>query len=747
MERFIRRPEPNSLSVRDLLEARDQYHVHLANLPTVIGTAVGRYRIRLKDKNFEDKNEESLSGELGPRTLLNSDVRDWSWPCVLVFVNRWLSLDELGKHPERTVPPVLYLSDGRQVRTCPILVERRDTNRSSAEAARYGATKFGPNFQMFVDDQGATRLGVASAVVEDGACAYILANQHLTAGADVGTGVYAYPRDKRSRVGHVTNRCVNSTALGAIYPGFSSRASELTLDACLVKLDNVTTTTSQYLGVGTVGEPVDLNADTMSLNLVGCPVFTELPGGIRTEGKIQGLFYRHSSIGGVDSLAEILIGPRDPAGSVETRPGDSGAVWFWDEDADEAKADQGAQTKADKDAGTSSGKAAAKVARAYRPLCVQWGGHGFLSQGTKDSTEFVLGTGFSSICKALAVEVVRDWGLGQSRYWGKVGHYAIGYFACSALESETAKTLFKANVVSIGVSTDDIVNGELPSAAHTDRFIQLADVPDLVWRRSRAKDAANHFADMDEEGKGKYAGKTLLDMWKDKATRTTQVWNDFYSSIDPKRLPKHRGALPFRVAQLFDVMKDAVQAGKLDEYICAAGVLAHYVGDACQPLHVSSLHHGLPDDNSDDKVHAVYEDDMLNYASAEMVAGVEERLKKHANTADFSDAAGAANAVVELMRRTINKLPPAEVLEVYNRVRGPKQSAALWAELGDRTMDCMADGSRTLAAIWQAAWTAGGGDTKGRFTKSDLAKPVDQAQLKALYETKTFAESKWLYEM
>lgn len=747
MERFIRRPEPNSLSVRDLLEARDQYHVHLANLPTVIGTAVGRYRIRREDKNFKDKNQESRSGELGPRTLLNSDFRDWSWPCVLVFVNRWLSLEELGKHPERTVPPVLYLSDGRQVRTCPILVERRDTNLAAAEAARYGATKFGPNFQMFVDDQGTRRLGIASAVVEDGACAYILANRHLTAGADLGTEVYAYPRNKRSRIGHVTNRCVNSTALSAIYPGFGSHSSQLTLDACLVKLDNVTTTTSQYLGIGTVGEPVDLNADTMSLNLIGCPVFTELPGGIRAEGKIHGLFYRHSSIGGVDSLAEILIGPREPDKSVETRPGDSGAVWFWDEDADSAKVDQNTSTDADEKLVASKDKSAATVARAYRPLCVQWGGHGFLSQGAKDSTEFVLGTGFSSICKALAVEVVRDWGLGQSRYWGKVGHYAIGYFACSTLQTEKAKILFEANAFSIGVSTDDIINGKLPSATHKDQFIALADVPDLVWRTSRLKDAANHFADMDEEGKGKYAGKTLLQMWKDKATRTPQVWNDFYSSIDPKRLLRHRGALPFRVAQLFDVMKTAVQAGNLDEYICAAGVLAHYVGDACQPLHVSYLHHGLPDDQSDDNVHKAYEDGMLDHASAKMVVGVEERLKKPRNLKPFSDAAGAANAVVELMQRTIKTLPPTEVLEVYDRVRGPEQSAALWADLGDRTMDCMADGAATLATIWQSAWTAGGGDAKGAFTKKVLAEPIDQERLKALYDSRTFAESKWLYEM
>ena len=36
------------LSLKDLLEARDQYHIHLMRHPNVVATAVGRYRIRKK---------------------------------------------------------------------------------------------------------------------------------------------------------------------------------------------------------------------------------------------------------------------------------------------------------------------------------------------------------------------------------------------------------------------------------------------------------------------------------------------------------------------------------------------------------------------------------------------------------------------------------------------------------------------------------------------------------------------------
>ena len=53
----------------------------------------------------------------------------------------------------------------------------------------------------------------------------------------------------------------------------------------------------------------------------------------------------------------------------------------------------------------------------------------------------------------------------------------------------------------------------------------------------------------------------------------------------------HRGILPFRVWQHFERMKEfaATDPGK---FIAAAGTLAHYVGDASQPLHGSTMSDG-----------------------------------------------------------------------------------------------------------------------------------------------------------
>ena len=110
----------SSLSIRDLLDAREAYHVHLAHLDEVYATAIGRYLIRTDDKNAKDPDHHTDRKELDPRTLANTVVKSWSWPCVLVFVRSWLSPKEMRAKPElasQMVPPLLYLPDGRVVPT------------------------------------------------------------------------------------------------------------------------------------------------------------------------------------------------------------------------------------------------------------------------------------------------------------------------------------------------------------------------------------------------------------------------------------------------------------------------------------------------------------------------------------------------------------------------------------------------------------------------------------------------------
>jgi hypothetical protein len=98
MARFIRRSDPGALALRDLAEARDHYHVHLANLENIVGTALGRHLIRKVDPDFERADAETAPWSTTPRTLGDSAARPWSWPCVLVFVREWA---EVSGRPTR----------------------------------------------------------------------------------------------------------------------------------------------------------------------------------------------------------------------------------------------------------------------------------------------------------------------------------------------------------------------------------------------------------------------------------------------------------------------------------------------------------------------------------------------------------------------------------------------------------------------------------------------------------------------
>ena len=108
---------------------------------------------------------------------------------------------------------------------------------------------------------------------------------------------------------------------------------------------------------------------------------------------------------------------------------------------------------------------------------------------------------------------------------------------------------------------------------------------------------AQHFADMDQKGPD---GRTLLDLTEDDAFIDPGKWDGFYDTVTDlltgsKIAPQHRGLLPFRVWQIFDELVAFAEAGQPDRFVCAAGVLTHYLGDACQPLHISYLHDGDPE--------------------------------------------------------------------------------------------------------------------------------------------------------
>jgi hypothetical protein len=725
----------SSLSVKDLLEAREAYHVHLTHLENVIGTAIGRYRIRIKDPDTVNPDDWRSRKNSPARTLSNTIVTEWSWPCVLVFVKDWLTQEDfLKQDPDQVVPRFLYMPDGRVVPTCVIRAEKQRLAPPPLQNLNFPADLLGGGYPVVTDVQSQEHIGSLGCLVTDGDATYALTNRHVTGirrpEERVGRPVFTMIRDKREQIGETDANQIGKKPFAEVYPGWPGERTYATLDAGLIRVEDVNCWTAQVFGIGELDDPIDLNVDTISLDLISCPL--RAFGGASGEliGEIKALFYRYKSIGGFDYVSDLLIGERSPRlpprGSkakpvifppLKTQPGDSGTLWFFDEELSPKES-------------RKEGKSGIR-ARRNQPIALQWGGQ-ILTNDDDSRMQFALATCLSTICRELDVDVIPDWQVGHSEYWGKLGHYKIGAKACELAANKKLHKLLMANQDLIAFGDAAIADGQLKKIDDK-LFVPLADVPDLVWRTTRKKDEANHFADMDEKGKGDFAGKTLLTLCQDSANVDIDVWNRFYDSIGTNY---KRGALPFRVWQIYTQMVKSVKAGEIDEFICAAGVLAHYVGDACQPLHVSFLHHGRNADEAD--VHSVYETRMLDRFAAEIIAGVNENLKSSTAKADLKGGKAAAISVIELMRTTIAKLPPLKVIEAFNDVSGgAERTKHMFEVLGPRTEESIAAGCKRLSSIWGSAWREGQGD------KIPVAKlgPANRDAIKKLYTTTSFAEA------
>ncbi|HEY8259483.1 MAG TPA: hypothetical protein VIG08_17625, partial [Gemmatimonadales bacterium] len=305
-------------------------------------------------------------------------------------------------------------------------------------------------------------------------------------------------------------------------------------------------------------------------------------------------------------------------------------------------------------------------------------------------------------------------------------------------------------------------------------FVPLADVPDIIWKQHKSKieggrdtqfldmgrttgpEHPTHYADIDEPGKD---GKTLLELClEDDENISVGVWRQFYDDADHKT-QHERGLLPFRVWQFFDAMEEFARNEQTAEFLCAAGLVSHYVGDACQPLHGSMLADGFKDqpvtethhhENGDPftkeshvgaGVHSTYETKMIDRHAPELIAGLQQAFQgQQPPMAAIHSGKEAAEAIIALMDRSAHSVPPKDLVDTYVAAGGKPNAAErdkLWEKFGDKTIEVMADGARVLAAIWQGAWSAGNG---GGIAASKLG-TISTTRLMPLYRDPKFVES------
>ncbi len=737
---FASRTDFNLLSLKDLLLAREHFHLHLIYHANVIATAIGRYRIRITDPwPSEHQPKEMTKESAGPRsarTLGNSEIRPYSWPALLVFVDKWIMPGDFT-NPDDSVPPAVFMPDGQKVPICVILAEMNDIRPEQDANFNYPASLIGGGYPVICEVQDREHVASVGCLVTDGNKTYALTNRHVA--GEPGTVISSIIGRNKVPIGTSAKGQITRKLFTELYPEWPGKNLYVDLDVGLIDIDDLNDWTTQVYGIGAIGPLADLDSSNMTLRLIGTPVRAHGAASGSMQGELCALFYRFRSIGGFEYVADALIGPRQgqPLG---TRHGDSGTLWLADQESDKTNP---------------------------RPLALQWGGQVFLDDHGKVSS-YALVTFLSTVCDQLDVTLLRDWNIGLPEYWGAVGHYSIATRALSAIRNDKLKSLMNANLDNISFDIDAINKKAMQGLSLRD-FVPLADVPDMVWKVGphkrggmKAPEHANHFADMDRTLNPKIPeGATLIEICDGKPQNVAvAVWQRYYDAVK-KQFPaqeESRGLLPFRVWQIYDAMVSSVRAGQVDRFVCAAGILSHYVGDSCQPLHISYMFNGDPDHpvpgtvrDPDTKkkvkgkvprgtgVHSAYEDDMVDRHVPEIVAGVASVVASAAKPPLVTGGHSAAVAVVELMQKTFAAVAPADLIDQYVKSEASKPAAradALWKKFGAGTINVMADGCLCLASLWDSAWQEGGGDAT-----MPAAAAIPQTQLEELYQNPDFLPS------
>ncbi|MEN6310693.1 MAG: S1/P1 Nuclease [Acidobacteriota bacterium] len=731
------------LKIKDLLEAREQNHVHFMHKENVLGTAIGRYRIRKSDPWPDRRGVIHLRATKTGRkekTLENSEVRPYSWPCILVLVKDWIREDQFGwgkKHtPDHALPDYAYMPDGRKVPVCVVKTSVANAIPAPPGNFVFPHTEIGGGFPVLVDVQEKEHVASIGCLVTDGHLVYALTNRHVC--GSPGEIIYSIFGGNKVPIGRSSAKQLSRKPFTEVYPDWLGANVYVNLDVGLVEIDDLNSWTSKVYGIGPFNRMQDLSCENISLKLIGQKVRAYGCASRTMEGEIQAMFFRYKSEGGFEYVADFFIGRRKKeTGGFSTHPGDSGTIWF----VDEPKSDSH-----------------------LTPLAVQWGGKVFAGEGRDGRMPYALATCLSTVCNLLDVGIVTDW-TDDVPYWGALGHYSIATLALAAVGNNRLKKFLQANIERISFPLADLEKKTVEGLSKKD-FVPLADVPDLVWkmgpnRRGDKWENPNHFADMDKrtETWDGGAGKTLLEICEDKANIDVPVWKKYYEAVKDES----RGTLPFRIWQIYRRMVEFVRARDWASFLCAAGVLSHYVGDACQPLHISFRFDGDPEgemvrrevyDRAKKRkvmktvpvskgVHGEFDKVMVDYCVTDIKDKAPGLVREMANGGLIAirGGRGAGEAAVELMRRTFGNVDPKDVCDLYGQILGlkPKPRALkLWDRFGKRMLTTIADGAYTLASLWESAWKEGNGD--GLSAGADLG-TMDPDVLSEIYVKRDFLKS------
>lgn len=290
--------------------------------------------------------------------------------------------------------------------------------------------------------------------------------------------------------------------------------------------------------------------------------------------------------------------------------------------------------------------------------------------------------------------------------WNATGHRTVTRLALDALRPEAPAWLrdpeIAARIAEQSCEPDrwrGVRSALLNHEAHTEHYLDVEDleqfgltlrtVPRLRYEYVRAMVLAKE-----------RHPERLLPYDPSRDPDRSKEWPGFL----PHAIEEHYQKLvsSFNTLRILEGLNDPARETSLrqarENVIYEMGILAHYIGDAAQPLHTTRHHHGWVGDNPEGYTrhfgfHAYIDGTILRHHGLEY-----DTLKGSALPEVVVDARDPWAGAIGVIERSFARVEPLYRMEKD----GTLEQEAGKAEIAAR----LCDGAATLAAFYNAAWEA-----------------------------------------
>lgn len=281
---------------------------------------------------------------------------------------------------------------------------------------------------------------------------------------------------------------------------------------------------------------------------------------------------------------------------------------------------------------------------------------------------------------ALGLVVVVVFPLARAKAWGRRGHSTVAAVAATIVAKEEKKNWIKAHTVDLSY---------------------YANVPDLVWKKKEtfAREEPEHFIDMDL-----LRSQMGIEQYKKPWPSDRKAFEDLYPKV-----PESTGRLPWRISEISSKLAsvaDRLKENKSNdqsrqdlegEWLVLAGILAHYVGDLSQPLHVTENYDGQK--TKQKGIHLYFEDTLVNELYPRLDDYVYEETKRLWPKLKRTLASLTLNQLIRQLAEDSFRLVP-QVLATDKNVGRNNLSQSVRANK-NMIVRRLAMGSVYLAEIWR----------------------------------------------